>query len=154
MSDNDPLVRVGVRLPRSVYEKLSLGELAPLLPAILEAVEEPAPSGIMFADGIRLSGLELLARHRIAEGLPLAIPLIDPDRWGMDNRIRRCLKVLETYGGAARDQIPALRELEEKLAAKRWSKEKIDALKIDALIEKIEADRAPLPLRPLSGVGS
>jgi hypothetical protein len=138
----------------SVYEKLSLGELAPLLPAILEAVEEPAPSGIMFADGIRLSGLELLARHRIAEGLPLAVPLIDPDRWGMDNRIRRCLKVLETYGGAARDQIPALRELKGKLAAKRWSKEKIDALKIDALIEKIEADRVPLPLRPLSGVGS
>ena len=47
----------------SVYKNLTYEEIEPLLPAIYQAVAEPAPSGIMFADGIRLSGLEILARH-------------------------------------------------------------------------------------------
>ena len=73
----------------SVYRNLSRAEIAPLLPAIHAAVVEPAPSGIMFADGIRTSGLEILAQHRIAEGLPLCIDLLEPGRWGLDGRIGR-----------------------------------------------------------------
>ena len=38
----------------SVYRNLAYEEIEPLLPAIHRAVVEPAPSGIMFADGIRL----------------------------------------------------------------------------------------------------
>jgi hypothetical protein len=36
----------------SVYKNLTYEEIEPLLPAIYLAVIEPAPSGIMFADGI------------------------------------------------------------------------------------------------------
>ena len=49
----------------SVYKNLAYEEIEPLLPVIHQAVVAPAPSGIMFADGIRLSGLEILAQHRI-----------------------------------------------------------------------------------------
>ncbi len=41
----------------SVYQNLSYEEIKPLLPAIHRAIVEPAPSGIMFADEIRLEGL-------------------------------------------------------------------------------------------------
>jgi hypothetical protein len=137
----------------SVYRNLAFEEIEPLLPAIHQAVAEPAPSGIMFADGIRLSGLEILAKHRIAEGLPLCVSLIDPDRWGLRNRIKRCLTTLRQYGGAARSEIPRLRQLETELAAKRWKSEDIEALGIPALIRDIETDKNPPVLRSLKGDG-
>ncbi|MHC5025024.1 MAG: DUF6288 domain-containing protein, partial [Planctomycetota bacterium] len=136
----------------SVYRNLSYEEVEPLLPAIYEAVIEPAPSGIMFADGIRLSGLEILAQHRIEEGLPLCVALIDPERWGLANRIKRCLATLRLYGGAATSEIPRLRRLEEDLAARRWKPEAIEALGIPELIEEIEADEDPPVLRSLSAL--
>jgi hypothetical protein len=133
----------------SVYKNLAYEEIEPLLPAIYQAVIEPAPSGIMFADGIRLSGLEILARHRIQEGLPLCVSLIDPGRWGLAGRIKRCLATLRLYGGAASSEIPRLRQLEEALAAKGWKPEAIEDLHIPALIQEIEADEDPPALRSL-----
>ena len=133
----------------SVYRNLSYEAIEPLLPAIHEAIIEPAPSGIMFADGIRLAGLEVLAKHRIAEGVPLCITMIDPERWGMGNRINRCLATLRQYGGAARSEIPRLRKLEGELERKRWKPDKIEALGIPELIMEIEEDADPVELRPL-----
>ncbi len=49
----------------TVYQNLTYEEIKPLLPSIHRATVEPAPSGIMFASGIRISGVELLAKHRI-----------------------------------------------------------------------------------------
>lgn len=138
----------------SVYNNLSFDEIKPLLPAIYQAVVEPAPSGIMFADGIRLSGLELLAKHRIAEGLPECISLIDPDRWGMGNRINQCLAALRLYGGTAKSEIPRLKQLESELAAKGWKQDKIDELGIAALIDHIESDEAPGSLRTIQDIGA
>jgi hypothetical protein len=133
----------------SVYENLAYDEIEPLLPAIHEAIIVPAPSGIMFADDIRLSGLEMLAKHRIQEGLPLCIPLIDPDRWGVGNRVKRCLAALRLYRGAARSQIRPLRQLEKDLEAKGWKPEKIKELGIPALVREIKADTNPPELQPL-----
>ena len=135
----------------TIYRNFSYDEIEPLLPAIHQAVLEPAPSGIMFADGIRLSGLDILARHRIKEGLPLCVSLIEPDRWGLKNRIKRCLASLQRYAGAARSEIPRLHQLEKDLAAKRWKREAIEALGIRALIRRIEADKDPPALRLLRG---
>ncbi len=134
----------------SVYRNLDYDEIEPILPAIYQAVIEPAPSGIMFADGIRLSGLEILAKHRIEEGLPLCISLIDPDRWGMGNRIKRCLNILRLYGGAARSQIPRIRELEKALLAKNWKPDKIQDLDLPAIIKEIKNDEDPPVLRSLN----
>ncbi len=133
----------------SVYRNLSYKEIEPLLPAIYRAVVEPAPSGIMFADGIRVSGLEILAKHRIEQGLPICISLIEPSRWGLKNRLKRCLGSLRSYGGAARPLLPELRRLEEQLTAKRWKPEAIEALGIPELIRVIASDESPPKLRPL-----
>ncbi|MCP4508129.1 MAG: acetylesterase, partial [Fuerstiella sp.] len=106
----------------SVYDLLTWEEVEPLLPAVYKAVVEPAPSGVMFASGIRLRGLELLARYRIEEGLPLCVPLMDIQNWGKKKRIASCLKILKLYGGAARSQLPALRELEQQLKSHKEAK--------------------------------
>ena len=133
----------------SIYRRLSFEEIEPLLPAIHAAVIEPAPSGIMFADEIRLEGLEVLARHRFAEGVPLCLDLVDPERWGMGNRIDRCLKVLASYGGAAKPEIPRLLALQADLEARNWEPQRLAKLDLPGLAAAIEADSAPIELRTL-----
>jgi len=135
----------------SVYNNLSYEQIKPLLPAIHRAIVEQAPSGIMFADRIRLSGLELLAKHRIKEGIPLCSELIGMGRWGLARRIPKCLESLEMYGGAAKSEIPELEQLYKTLAAKKKQTEKNQRLleRIERLIEKINSDESPPELRSL-----
>ena len=74
----------------SVYRNLSLESIKRrCCRPFTQAIVEPAPSGIMFADEIRLSGLDLFAKHGIAEGVPWCVTMVDPERWGMGNRIER-----------------------------------------------------------------
>ncbi len=133
-----------------VYQRLSYEEIKPLLPAVHEAIVKPAPSGIMFADGIRLSGLELLARHRIREGMPICMQIMDIHRWGKRHRISRCLKTLGKYGAAAKPMLPQLRQLEKKLLAHREAKglkPQIDQLR--SLIKEIENATGTVELRSI-----
>ncbi len=90
-----------------IYQQLSYEEIKPLLPAIRQAIVEPAPSGEMFADEIRLAGLGILAKHHIKEGMELCFVVMEIDKWGKGNRVPRCLKTLATYGAAAKPMLPA-----------------------------------------------
>ncbi len=93
----------------SVYTNLTFDEIKPLLPAIHQAIAEPAPSGIMFADGIQISGLELFARHRISEGIELLADYArNQKKHGSQKRIVTVMKMLEAYGAHAKRVIPQL----------------------------------------------
>ena len=93
----------------SVYRHLSLEEIKPLLPAIHEAIVEPAPSGEMFADGIRVEGLRLLSQHHIEEGInALVIYTRDQNPWASQERTPELMKILLTYGTHAKAAIPEL----------------------------------------------
>ena len=131
----------------SVYRNLSFEAITPLLPAIHEAILEPAPSGIMFADGIRLAGLDLFAEHGIEEGVPWCVTMVDPERWGMGNRIERCLNALRVYGSAARSQIPRLKALQAELVERKWNPERLEKVDIPGRIRELEKDDAPRSLR-------
>lgn len=124
----------------TVYEHLSLEELRPILPAVIEAIRTPSPSGVMFSSGIRLSGLELLARHRIREGMALCLDVTEIDKWGKQDRVRRALKILGKYGGAAKEVLPGLRELRTGLQAHREAKNLKNL--IELCTERIEAIEA------------
>ena len=132
----------------SVYSNLTFEELKPLLPAIHEAIVTPAPSGIMFASGIRLSGIDVLAKYQIEEGMGLCLDIMEIDKWGKRSRIDRCLKTLQKYGAAAKPLLPRLRQLEKDLSAHREAKglkPQIDRLK--ALITEIEGATGKVELR-------
>ena len=135
----------------TVYKNLSYEEIKPLLPAIYRATVEPAPSGIMFADGVRLSGMELLAKHNIREGVPLCVDLIEMGHWGIAKRIPRCFAALESYGGAAKSEIEKLKLLQKDLAAKPKKSEKDQKLiqQIEQLIRQIKSDNSKPVLRSL-----
>lgn len=134
----------------SVYKHLTLEEISPLLPAIQESIRTPSPSGVMFANGIRLAGLELFAQHRIAEGMELCIDVTEIQKWGKKDRIQRCLKILSSYGGAARSVLPRLRDLHGRLEV--HSEARALAAQIELCKDTIEAiESAPEsdPLRTL-----
>jgi len=137
-----------------IYQKLSFEEIQPLLPVIHEAIINPAPSGIMFADGVRLAGLELLAKHRYREGLDLAFEIMDIDRWGKRNRINRCLEILGMYEGAAKPVLPKMRELQQALdehSEARGMGEQIGNLR--RLIRRVENATDAPELREMGSAG-
>ncbi len=93
----------------TVYGQLTLEELRPLLPDILAATVESAPSGIMFADGIRMAGLELLASHRIEEGLAACVHYLRHQKQhGSEKRVPEVLAILQRYGAHAQVHVPEL----------------------------------------------
>ncbi|MDX2036097.1 MAG: DUF6288 domain-containing protein [Isosphaeraceae bacterium] len=96
----------------SVYRNLSAEDIRPLLPAILRAVVEPAPSGEMFADAIRVEGLRLLAQNRIEEGIQECVRytrLQNP--WASELRTPELMTILRGYGTHAKTVIPELAKI-------------------------------------------
>ncbi len=136
----------------SIYRSMTYEELKPLLNAIHRSIDEPAPSGVMFASGIRLKGLELFAKLRIAEGIPLCMKIIRLETWGKARRTPVCLKILARYGGAARSAIPELKAIKQRFSSDRRMAKLMSAsiAEIDKTIARIEADKNPPKLRRLN----
>jgi hypothetical protein len=96
----------------SVYRNLSAEEIKPLLPAILQAVVEPAPSGEMFADEIRLEGLRVLAKYRIKDGIAACVKYTrDQNPWDSQERTPKLMEILLSYGTHAKVMIPELTKI-------------------------------------------
>ncbi len=96
----------------SVYGRLTLDQIKPLLPAILQAVETPAPSGEMFADQIRVEGLRVLAKHHIAEGMDALVRYTrEQNPWASQERTPELMKILLAYGSHAKAFIPELAKI-------------------------------------------
>jgi len=128
LQNDDALARYGL----APYVKiLTDRDLAALLPAIVKAIGKLAPSDEMFADGIRLAGLELLARLHIREGIPLCVSVIELDRWGEGDRIPKCLECLGRYGVHAKQVLPQLKEMSRRAGD--------SSNELDKLIAGIEA---------------
>lgn len=122
----ESLLRHEDSVPRSsvqkVFKDLNQADLAVLLPAIVRAVEKLAPSNEMFGDGIRLAGLDLLSRLHVREGMPLCVAVIEPKRWGLGGRLKRCLEYLPRYGTHAKVVLPELKEARAEFIARGGKK--------------------------------
>ena len=96
----------------SIYGTLSFEQIKPLLPAILEAVNTPAPSGEMFADDVRLEGLRILAKHHVKEGIKACVEYaMSQNQWDSQERTPKIMAILLTYGTHAKPFIPELRKI-------------------------------------------
>ena len=101
----------------SVYRNLSEEAIKPLFPAILQAVVEPAPSGEMFADGIRVEGLRVLAKYHVEDGMHACVDYIKVQNpWSSENRTPELTEILTSYGAHAQVVLPQLERLAEDFA--------------------------------------
>lgn len=128
----------------NIYDQLSFEEIRPLLPAIYEAVMQPAPSGIMFASQVREAGLDLLAKHRVEEGIEAAAHYCKVQNpWASQIRTPKIMQTLLKYGAHGEKVIPQLEALADDYAdgepdfPLRLSKEKEAVVR--ETIEKIKA---------------
>jgi len=95
-----------------IYRQLSYEQIKPLFPAILQAIIEPAPSGEMFADGIRLEGLRILAKHHVEEGISACVKYTrDQNQWWSEGRTPEIMMILLSYGTHAKAAIPELTKI-------------------------------------------
>ena len=95
-----------------IYPQLSYEQIKPLLPAINQAIIEPAPSGEMFADGIRLEGLRILAKHHVEEGIIACVKYtLEQNQWWSEGRTPEIMKILLSYGTHAKAAIPELTKI-------------------------------------------
>jgi hypothetical protein len=138
----------------SVYDRLSEAELDQLWPDILRAVEKPALSGEMFENEIRVAGLRLLAKHHIKEGMRICVEYArNQNPWASESRTGDIMAALKSYGAAAREVMPALRELlaycrDEQDFPDDCKRRKIAA--VEDAIKSIEAATDSPPLRALA----
>lgn len=137
----------------SIYEQLSFETLEPLLPAIYAATMEPAPSGIMFANGVRVAGLKLLAKHRIEKGIGACVHYVRHQKQhGSQKRVPQILKILMGYGAHAKAGIPELLKIadyfdnDEQDFPKKLSRQKATAVR-DAVREIRAAKQRPSLIR-------
>lgn len=126
-----------------VLEKLSPNELDQLWPDIYQASRYIAPSGIMFASGIRTKGLNVMADHHIEEGLDLAVWYIRYQKGhGAPGRVPAALDAVRKYGGHAKRVIPELEKHYAYWVSKRNKRKPISkndpANLIRATIEEIQ----------------
>jgi hypothetical protein len=99
----------------SIYQNLSYEEIQPLLPAIHRAIVEPAPSGIMFADQIRMEGLRLLAQHRVTKGIDACVMYLRTQNpWASEKRTPELMSILLDYGAHAKSTIPELKQIADR----------------------------------------
>jgi hypothetical protein len=126
-----------------LYKLLSFRELTPILPDILWAVENPSPSGVMFAAGVRDAGLKLLASNLVKEAIPLLVMYAkEQQQWGSQERIIKIMAMLERYGVHAQPEIPKLKALAKWCRTEEgfpeWARTK-KREGIEAAIKRIEA---------------
>ncbi len=141
---------------KSIYSNMTYQELTPLLDAINQSIIEPAPSGIMFADDIRVSGLEFFVKHKIYEGMAGIVQYArDQKLHGSKRRLITVMKFLTSYGAHAKVMIPKLKELVTYFPTQTAHPRSINLEKskiVEETIEKIQAatDRPRLIyLKPL-----
>ena len=92
--------------------QLSQEDVIALAPVILAAVENPSPADTMFNNSIRMAGLKALAKYHFREGIAAAVGLAKTQGGhGSETRTGEIMKIITSYGMAAKPQIPALREV-------------------------------------------
>jgi len=138
-----------------VYDELGETERDALWPDIYRASKSIAPSGIMFASGIRTTGLKFMGEHGIEEGLDLAVWYIRYQKGhGSRGRVPAALEAILSYGPHAKRVVPQLEAHAKWYETQRGRGQIRDddpAVAIRKAIEKINAmpDHPKPPLKSI-----
>lgn len=105
-------------LTRTLTELLTLEDVQVLAPDILEAVRTRCPADTMFGNEIRMAGFRALAKYRFKEAIEAGVLLAKTQGGhGSESRTGEIMKGIIPFGTAAREAIPALKELINELNA-------------------------------------
>jgi hypothetical protein len=144
---------------RDLFEnRLTAEDVQALGPDILAAVQVRCPADTMFGNEIRMGGFKALAKYHFKEGVAAGVQFAKTQGGhGSESRTGEIMKHLVSYGAAARECVPALRELIDELNAQcqrgEFPKGELNNRRVTAVeeaIKAIEAATAQPELRSLS----
>jgi hypothetical protein len=101
-----------MRLRHTFENLLTADDVQALAPEILDAVMTRCPADTMFGNEIRMGGFKALTKFRFKEGIEAGVHFARTQGGhGSESRTGLIMKEIAGYGSAARDALPALREL-------------------------------------------
>ena len=124
-------------LVSSVYKKLNTVQIKKLWKDIYISTRDISPSGIMFADGVRYSGLKLMQEKNILEGVEMTISYMSEKRWGAGYRESQGIEILGAYGPVAKKGLENLYKIKEKWSTNETRYED-QLIKLNKAISNIE----------------
>ncbi len=128
------------------FEYLDREDVKMMAQEIYDVTVTKAPDYVMFSERARCRGLDLMARHRIIDGVKLCVDSLTRNAWGGSWREPHHFLTLQTYGHLAQSELPRLR----KARLTRPSGEKRAILEETIrVIEKDEREMAPTSLLEL-----
>ena len=113
-----------------VFKYFDRDDVAAMAQVIMDVVKDPPPDFAMFRDSPRAAGIDLLARLKITDGIPLCLDTMDVGEWGSQMRHPNRLEALQTYGNLARSQLPWLHEIRYQLRNDEHKKLLDDTIKV------------------------
>ena len=98
---------------RDFFEnQLTLEDVQALAPDILAAVKTRCPADTMFGNEIRMGGFKALTKYHFKEGIEAGVIFAKTQGGhGSENRTGEIMKEIVSYGTAAREAVPGLKEL-------------------------------------------
>jgi hypothetical protein len=98
---------------RGYFEsRLTLEDVQALAPDILAAVKTPSPADKMFSNEIRMGGFKALTKYHFKEGIEAGVDFAKTQGGhGSESRTGEIMKEIVSYGKAAREAVPGLKEL-------------------------------------------
>ena len=98
---------------KGIFEKhLSVEDVQALGPDILAAVITPCPADTMFGNEIRMGGFKALTKYHFKEGIEAGVIFAETQGGhGSESRTGEIMKEITSYGSAAREVAPRLRQL-------------------------------------------
>jgi len=126
-----------------LYKTLTENDLKQVWGDIYCAAKYQAPSGAMFAGGVRRAGLELMVNNGIEEGIAVGIDwVLRQEGWGNGGR-KGCFPLLLKYGNALEPYVP---EIEGVFAGWQPDRSKNSQKKAEEFRAKVtEALKNPAP---------
>lgn len=146
---------------RDFFEKrLTLEDVQALGPDLVAAVKTMSPANTMFANEVRMGAFKALTKYYFKEAIEAGVIFAKTQGGhGSENRTGEIMKELVRYGTAAREVLPALRELiedfNEQCRRGLFPAGELNDRRVNAVREAIRAIEAATdqpPLRSLSSV--
>jgi hypothetical protein len=149
-----------MHLKNTFERQLSVADVQALGPDILAAVITPCPADTMFGNEIRMGGFKALTKYHFREGIEAGVVFAETQGGhGSENRTGEIMKEIMSYGSAAREVVPRLKQLivslNEQCSKGQFPAGELNQRRVTAVqqaIQSIEAAKDQPELRTFTGV--
>ncbi len=156
-----------MRLRGFFENRLTVDDVQALAPDIFAAAKTMSPADRMFSNEIRMGAFKALTKYHFKEGLEAGVNFAKTQGGhGSESRTGEIMKELVTYGSAARDIVPQLKELivafNDQCKRGEFPEGELNDRRVNAVAEAIKAIEAAkdhpelrsiAPVQPQSGLG-